>query len=126
MGARGKDFHAEKFTIGMSLLFRRFPDSRCIRYVVWPDVRSDITMVYRPRLLLPGQPGELMISALSEGMVAAFVPQYLMGLFSGQEFLTRAVATPSLEGGCVATFTALPEGVNRSASDSRYLHRCVR
>ncbi|NGE24046.1 dipeptide/tripeptide permease, partial [Klebsiella pneumoniae] len=53
--------------------------------------------------------GELMISALGLAMVAAFVPQYLMGFILGMWFLTQAMAT--LLGGYVATFTAPPEGV---------------
>ncbi|MBP8221807.1 MAG: dipeptide/tripeptide permease, partial [Aeromonadaceae bacterium] len=53
--------------------------------------------------------GELMISALGLAMVAALVPQRLMGFILGMWFLTQAMA--SLLGGYVATFTAMPEGM---------------
>ena len=42
-------------------------------------------------------------------MVAALVPQRLMGFILGMWFLTQAMA--SLLGGYVATFTAMPEGM---------------
>ena len=53
--------------------------------------------------------GELMISALGLAMVAALVPQYLMGFILGMWFLTQAASF--LIGGYVATFTATPEGM---------------
>lgn len=53
--------------------------------------------------------GELMISALGLAMIAAFVPQYMMGFILGMWFLTQATAY--LLGGHVATFTAPPEGI---------------
>lgn len=53
--------------------------------------------------------GELMISALGLAMVAALVPQRLMGFILGMWFLTQAMA--SLLGGYVATFTAVPQGM---------------
>ncbi len=43
-------------------------------------------------------------------MVAALVPQHLMGFYSGMWFLTRAAAF--LLGGYVATFTAVPESAS--------------
>lgn len=45
-----------------------------------------------------------MISALGLAMIAAFVPQYMMGFILGMWFLTQATAY--LLGGHVATFTA--------------------
>lgn len=42
-------------------------------------------------------------------MVAALVPQYLMGFILGMWFLTQAASF--LIGGYVATFTATPEGM---------------
>lgn len=53
--------------------------------------------------------GELLISALGLAMVAALVPQHLMGFILGMWFLTRAAAF--LLGGYVATFTAVPENI---------------
>ena len=50
-----------------------------------------------------------MISALGLAMVAALVPQYLMGFILGMWFLTQAAAF--LLGGYVATFTAVPDGI---------------
>lgn len=54
--------------------------------------------------------GELMISALGLAMVAALVPQYLMGFILGMWFLTQAAAF--LLGGYVATLTAVPAGIH--------------
>ena len=53
--------------------------------------------------------GELLISALGLAMVAALVPQHLMGFILGMWFLTQAAAF--LLGGYVATFTAVPENI---------------
>lgn len=53
--------------------------------------------------------GELMISALGLAMVAALVPQSMMGLILGMWFLTQAAAF--LLGGYVATITAVPDGI---------------
>lgn len=53
--------------------------------------------------------GELFISALGTAMIAATVPQHLMGFILGMWFLTQAAAF--LLGGYVATFTAVPDNI---------------
>lgn len=53
--------------------------------------------------------GELFISALGLAMIAALVPQHLMGFILGMWFLTQAAAF--LLGGYVATFTAVPDNI---------------
>ena len=50
-----------------------------------------------------------MISGLGLAMVAALVPQRLMGFIMGAWFLTQAASF--VIGGWIATFTAVPEGV---------------
>lgn len=65
-------------------------------------------MVYRAGLSVP-EHGELLISALGLAMVAALVPQHLMGFILGMWFLTQAAAF--LLGGYVATFTAVPDTI---------------
>lgn len=65
-------------------------------------------MVYRAGVSVP-ELGELLISATGLAMVAALVPQHLMGFILGMWFLTRAAAF--LMGGYVATFTAVPENI---------------
>lgn len=54
-------------------------------------------------------PGELFISAPGLAMIAAPVPQHLMGFILGMWFLTQAAAF--LLGGYVATFTAVPDNI---------------
>lgn len=64
---------------------------------------ADIALVYLFQSM-----GELLISALGLAMVAALVPQHLMGFIPGIWFLTQAAF---LMGGYVATFTAVPENI---------------
>ena len=53
--------------------------------------RADVAVVYRAGVSVP-EPGELLISALGLAMVAALVPQHLMGFILGMWFLTQAAA----------------------------------
>ncbi|AWC92508.1 TPA: dipeptide/tripeptide permease DtpB [Morganella morganii subsp. morganii] len=109
MGARGKDFSMPgKFTIGMFCCSAGFLTAAASG--MWFADASGLTSPWFIVLVYFFQAvGELMISALGLAMVAAFVPQYLMGFILGMWFLTQAMAT--LLGGYVATFTAPPEGV---------------
>ncbi len=88
-------------------MFAGLPDRR--RRGIWfADAQADVAVVYRAGLSVP-ESGELLISALGLAMVAALVPQHLMGFILGMWFLTQAAAF--LMGGYVATFTAVPENI---------------
>ncbi|WP_413492353.1 dipeptide/tripeptide permease DtpB [Morganella psychrotolerans] len=109
MGAKGKDLSMPaKFTIGMFCCSLGFLTAAASG--MWFADASGLTSPWFIVLVYLFQSiGELMISALGLAMVAAFVPQYLMGFIIGMWFLTQATAY--LMGGYVATFTAAPEGV---------------
>ncbi|MFR6577662.1 MAG: hypothetical protein ACLUQ2_00040 [Klebsiella pneumoniae] len=96
-----------KFTLGM-FLYRGLPDRRGGR--MWFADAQGLTSPWFIVLVYLFQSlGELLISALGLAMVAALVPQHLMGFILGMWFLTQAAAF--LLGGYVATFTAVPENI---------------
>lgn len=109
LGNKGKDLTMPmKFTLGMFLCALGFFDGRRGGNVVCRCPGADLAVVYRAGLSVP-EPGELLISALGLAMVAALVPQHLMGFILGMWFLTQAAAF--LLGGYVATFTAVPDNI---------------
>ncbi len=89
-------------------MFAGLPDRRRRGNLVCRCTGADVAVVYRAGLSVP-ESGELLISALGLAMVAALVPQHLMGFILGMWFLTQAAAF--LMGGYVATFTAVPENI---------------
>lgn len=109
-GAKGKDLTMPaKFTLGMFLCSLGFLTAAAAG--LWFADAQGLTSPWFIVLVYLFQSlGELMISALGLAMVAALVPQYLMGFILGMWFLTQAAAF--LLGGYVATFTAVPEGIN--------------
>ncbi|WP_368872346.1 dipeptide/tripeptide permease DtpB [Proteus terrae] len=108
-GAKGKDLSMPaKFTAGMLLCSLGFLTAAASG--MWFADAQGLTSPWFIVLVYLFQSlGELMISALGLAMVAAFVPQYMMGFILGMWFLTQATAY--LLGGYVATFTAAPEGI---------------
>ncbi|MDN6774764.1 MAG: oligopeptide:H+ symporter, partial [Enterobacterales bacterium] len=109
-GAKGKDLTMPaKFTLGMFLCSLGFLTAAAAG--LWFADAQGLTSPWFIVLVYLFQSlGELMISALGLAMVAALVPQYLMGFILGMWFLTQAAAF--LLGGYVATFTAVPEGIS--------------
>lgn len=109
-GAKGKDLTMPaKFTLGMFLCSLGFLTAAAAG--LWFADAQGLTSPWFVVLVYLFQSlGELMISALGLAMVAALVPQYLMGFILGMWFLTQAAAF--LLGGYVATFTAVPEGIS--------------
>ncbi|HGN0362104.1 TPA: dipeptide/tripeptide permease DtpB [Proteus mirabilis] len=108
-GAKGKDLSMPaKFTTGMLLCSLGFLTAAASG--MWFADAQGLTSPWFVVLIYLFQSlGELMISALGLAMIAAFVPQYMMGFILGMWFLTQATAY--LLGGHVATFTAPPEGI---------------
>ncbi|MEG2113339.1 MAG: oligopeptide:H+ symporter, partial [Hafnia sp.] len=109
-GAKGKDLTMPaKFTLGMFLCSLGFLTAAAAG--LWFADAQGLTSPWFIVLVYLFQSlGELMISALGLAMVAALVPQYLMGFILGMWFLTQAAAF--LLGGYVAPFTAVPEGIS--------------
>jgi POT family proton-dependent oligopeptide transporter len=66
--------------------------------------------------------GELLISALGLAMVAALVPQHLMGFILGMWFLTQAAAF--LMGGYAGDLHRRAGKHHRPAADPAGLHQC--
>lgn len=109
LGNKGKDLTMPmKFTLGMFLCALGFLTAAAAgMWFADPQGLTSpwfIVLVYLFQSL-----GELLISALGLAMVAALVPQRLMGFILGMWFLTQAAAF--LMGGYVATFTAVPENI---------------
>ncbi|MFZ3388360.1 dipeptide/tripeptide permease DtpB [Buttiauxella gaviniae] len=109
-GAKGKDLTMPaKFTLGMFLCSLGFLTAAAAG--MWFADAQGLTSPWFIVLVYLFQSlGELMISALGLAMVAALVPQTMMGFILGMWFLTQAAAF--LLGGYVATFTAVPESLN--------------
>ncbi|MGY0160893.1 dipeptide/tripeptide permease DtpB [Edwardsiella tarda] len=109
LGSRGRDLSMPtKFTLGMMLCSLGFLTAAAAG--LWFADAQGLTSPWFVVLVYLFQSlGELMISALGLAMVAALVPQYLMGFILGMWFLTQAAAF--LLGGYVATFTAVPDGI---------------
>ncbi|WP_438334241.1 dipeptide/tripeptide permease DtpB [Edwardsiella tarda] len=109
LGSRGRDLSMPtKFTLGMLLCSLGFLTAAAAG--LWFADAQGLTSPWFVVLVYLFQSlGELMISALGLAMVAALVPQYLMGFILGMWFLTQAAAF--LLGGYVATFTAVPDGI---------------
>ncbi len=63
--------------------------------------------------------GELLISALGLAMVAALVPQHLMGFILGMWFLTQAAACPA--GALRGDFTAVPDNITDRYRRCRFI-----
>ena len=101
-------FQAMKFTLGMFLCSLGFLTAAAAG--MWFADAQGLTSPWFIVLVYLFQSlGELLISALGLAMVAALVPQHLMGFILGMWFLTQAAAF--LMGGYVATFTAVPENI---------------
>lgn len=109
LGSKGKDLTMPmKFTLGMFLCALGFLTAAAAG--MWFADAQGLTSPWFIVLVYLFQSlGELLISALGLAMVAALVPQHLMGFILGMWFLTQAAAF--LLGGYVATFTAVPEGM---------------
>ena len=109
LGSKGKDLTMPmKFTLGMFLCALGFLTAAAAG--MWFADAQGLTSPWFIVLVYLFQSlGELLISALGLAMVAALVPQHLMGFILGMWFLTQAAAF--LLGGYVATFTAVPEGI---------------
>ena len=109
-GAKGKDLTMPaKFTLGMFLCSLGFLTAAAAG--MWFADAQGLTSPWFIVLVYLFQSlGELMISALGLAMVAALVPQTMMGFILGMWFVTQAAAF--LLGGYVATFTAVPESLN--------------
>lgn len=109
LGSKGKDLTMPmKFTLGMFLCALGFLTAAAAG--MWFADAQGLTSPWFIVLVYLFQSlGELLISALGLAMVAALVPQHLMGFILGMWFLTRAAAF--LLGGYVATFTAVPENI---------------
>ncbi|WP_279485967.1 dipeptide/tripeptide permease DtpB [Aeromonas veronii] len=109
MGSKGRDLTMPlKFTLGMFFCSLGFLTAAASGW--WFADEQGLTSPWFMVLIYLFQSlGELMISALGLAMVAALVPQRLMGFILGMWFLTQAMA--SLLGGYVATFTAVPQGM---------------
>ncbi|ARD39714.1 dipeptide/tripeptide permease DtpB [Edwardsiella ictaluri] len=110
LGSRGRDMTMPtKFTLGMLLCSLGFLTAAAAG--MWFADAQGLTSPWFVVLVYLFQSlGELMISALGLAMVAALVPQYLMGFILGMWFLTQAAAF--LLGGYVATLTAVPAGIH--------------
>jgi POT family proton-dependent oligopeptide transporter len=109
-----------KFTLGMFLCSLGFPTA-ARGNLVCRCTGADVAVVYRAGLSVP-ESGEPLISALGLAMVAALVPQHLMGFILGMWFLTQAAA---LMGGYVATFTAVPENITDPLQTRRFIPACL-
>lgn len=109
LGSRGKDLTMPmKFTLGMFLCALGFLTAAAAG--MWfADAQGMTSPWFIVLVYLFQSLGELLISALGLAMVAALVPQHLMGFILGMWFLTQAAAF--LLGGYVATFTAVPQGI---------------
>ncbi|EAZ6376254.1 dipeptide/tripeptide permease DtpB [Salmonella enterica] len=109
LGSKGKDLTMPmKFTLGMFLCALGFLTAAAAG--MWFADAQGLTSPWFIVLVYLFQSlGELLISALGLAMVAALVPQHLMGFILGMWFLTQAAAF--LLGGYVATFTAVPENI---------------
>ncbi|VAU35101.1 inner membrane transporter YhiP [Klebsiella pneumoniae] len=109
LGHKGKDLTMPvKFTLGMFLCALGFLTAAAAG--MWFADAQGLTSPWFIVLVYLFQSlGELLISALGLAMVAALVPQHLMGFILGMWFLTQAAAF--LLGGYVATFTAVPENI---------------
>lgn len=109
LGHKGKDLTMPvKFTLGMLLCALGFLTAAAAG--MWFADAQGLTSPWFIVLVYLFQSlGELLISALGLAMVAALVPQHLMGFILGMWFLTQAAAF--LLGGYVATFTAVPENI---------------
>ena len=109
LGSQNRDLSMPaKFTLGMFLCSLGFLTAAAAG--MWFADAQGLTSPWFIVLVYLFQSlGELMISALGLAMVAALVPQYLMGFILGMWFLTQAASF--LIGGYVATFTATPEGM---------------
>ena len=109
LGNKGKDLTMPmKFTLGMFLCSLGFLTAAAAG--MWFADAQGLTSPWFIVLVYLFQSlGELLISALGLAMVAALVPQHLMGFILGMWFLTQAAAF--LMGGYVATFTAVPENI---------------
>ena len=109
LGSKNRDLSMPaKFTLGMFLCSLGFLTAAAAG--MWFADAQGLTSPWFIVLVYLFQSlGELMISALGLAMVAALVPQYLMGFILGMWFLTQAASF--LIGGYVATFTATPEGI---------------
>ncbi len=108
LGSKGKDLTMPmKFTLGMFLCALGFLTAAAGMW--FADAQGLTSPWFIVLVYLFQSLGELLISALGLAMVAALVPQHLMGFILGMWFLTRAAAF--LLGGYVATFTAVPENI---------------
>lgn len=109
LGSKGKDLTMPmKFTLGMFMCSLGFLTAAAAG--MWFADAQGLTSPWFIVLVYLFQSlGELLISALGLAMVAALVPQHLMGFILGMWFLTQATAF--LLGGYVATFTAVPDNV---------------
>ncbi len=121
LGHKGKDLTMPvKFTLGMFLCALGFLTAAAAG--MWfADARVNLAVVYCAGLSVP-ESGELLISALGLAMVAALVPQHLMGFILGMWFLTQ----PPLS--CWAAMWRPYRGAgkhHRPAADPAGLHQCV-
>lgn len=108
LGSKGKDLTMPmKFTLGMFLCALGFLTAAAGMW--FADAQGLTSPWFIVLVYLFQSLGELLISALGLAMVAALVPQHLMGFILGMWFLTQAAAF--LLGGYVATFTAVPENI---------------
>ena len=109
LGSKGKDLSMPmKFTLGMFMCSLGFLTAAAAG--MWFADTQGLTSPWFIVLVYLFQSlGELFISALGLAMVAALVPQHLMGFIIGMWFLTQAAAF--LLGGYVATFTAVPDNI---------------
>ena len=109
LGNKGKDLSMPmKFTLGMFMCSLGFLTAAAAG--MWFADAQGLTSPWFIVLVYLFQSlGELFISALGLAMVAALVPQHLMGFILGMWFLTQAAAF--LLGGYVATFTAVPDNI---------------
>ncbi|WP_105283515.1 dipeptide/tripeptide permease DtpB [Escherichia fergusonii] len=109
LGSKGKDLSMPmKFTLGMFMCSLGFLTAAAAG--MWFADAQGLTSPWFIVLVYLFQSlGELLISALGLAMVAALVPQHLMGFIIGMWFLTQAAAF--LLGGYVATFTAVPDNI---------------
>ncbi|ENO4691354.1 dipeptide/tripeptide permease [Escherichia coli] len=109
LGNKGKDLSMPmKFTLGMFMCSLGFLTAAAAG--MWFADAQGLTSPWFIVLVYLFQSlGELFISALGLAMIAALVPQHLMGFILGMWFLTQAAAF--LLGGYVATFTAVPDNI---------------
>lgn len=122
LGHKGKDLTMPvKFTLGMLLCALGFLTAAAAG--MWFADAQGLTSPWFIVLVYLFQSlGELLISALGLAMVAALVPQHLMGFILGMWFLTQAAAF--LLGGYVATFTAVPETLPIRCRPCRSIPMC--